>query len=335
VIGKELSVETVNHPEARTFDGEPFPPALACRSPRATLVEVCRWVERERDELIQRSSAHGALLFRGFPLGSAADFDAFVAAFGFESFSYDESLSNAVRVNLTERVFTANEAPPSATIRLHHEMAQTPVCPSRLFFFCHRPADRGGATSLCRSDLLFRRLSERAPDFAVDCERRGLRYTNVLPDEDDPDSALGRSWRSTLGVATRERAEAKLRSLGYTWEWRDDGCLCATSPTLPAVHRDESGRKAFFNQLIATRGWRDVRNDPATAVTFGDGTPVHAADIDLAESLAEEMAVDVVWQAGDVALVDNFVVMHGRRSFSGERSVYASLVRAPAWAAAD
>ena len=48
-----------------------------------------------------------------------------------------------------------------------------------------------------------------------------------------------------------------------------------------------------------------------------------------AVALAEELAFDVPWQAGDVALVDNYVVMHGRRPFSGTGGkVLASLVAA-------
>ena len=34
------------------------------------------------------------------------------------------------------------------------------------------------------------------------------------------------------------------------------------------------------------------------------------------------------WQQGDVALVDNFVTMHGRRTFTGTRKVLASLIAA-------
>ena len=52
------------------------------------------------------------------------------------AFTYDESLSNAVRRNRTDRVFTANEAPPELEIFLHHEMAQTPCFPRYLFFYC-------------------------------------------------------------------------------------------------------------------------------------------------------------------------------------------------------
>jgi alpha-ketoglutarate-dependent taurine dioxygenase len=42
--------------------------------------------------------------------------------------------------------------------------------------------------------------------------------------------------------------------------------------------------------------------------------------------LGDKLSFDLPWQTGDVALVDNFLVMHGRRPFSGSRRVLASLV---------
>ncbi len=88
----------------------------------------------------------------------------------------------------------------------------------------------------------------------------------------------------------------------------------------------DSGRKVFFNQLIAAfKGWKDSRNDPSTAITYGDGTPLDRDAALAAADLAEEVAVDLDWQQGDVALLDNFVVMHGRRPFKGTRKVLASL----------
>ena len=53
------------------------------------------------------------------------DFHRFIESFGLDNFKYADSFSNAVRHNRTERVFTANEAPPNVEIFLHHEMAQT------------------------------------------------------------------------------------------------------------------------------------------------------------------------------------------------------------------
>jgi alpha-ketoglutarate-dependent taurine dioxygenase len=46
----------------------------------------------------------------------------------------------------------------------------------------------------------------------------------------------------------------------------------------------------------------------------------------LAVAMAEELTVDLQWQQGDVALVDNLRVMHGRRPFEGKRRVLASLI---------
>ncbi len=40
----------------------------------------------------------------------------------------------------------------------------------------------------------------------------------------------------------------------------------------------------------------------------------------------EREAVNIEWKKGDVALLDNRLVMHARRAFEGPRKVFASLV---------
>jgi hypothetical protein len=312
------------------YDGRSFPTLLQNRTPAAPLEAVLRWIETNRRQVIEEAERCGAVLLRGCPVRTAEDFDRVVAAFDLPNFAYDDSLSNAVRINKTARVFTANEAPPEVSIPLHHEMAQTPVSPSKLFFFCEKPAETGGATPICRSDVLWQRLAERCPQFAADCATKGLRYANIMPSENDFKSGIGRSWQSTLKATTHDAAEDRLRRLGYEWEWLEDGCLKAVTPVLPAVRDLPDGRRAFFNQLIAaTRGWKDKRNDPSRSVTFGDGTPLDRDAAGIACELGEELSFDVPWEQGDVVLVDNCRAMHGRRAFTGTRKVLASLV-APA-----
>ncbi len=328
---RQLDVAAVSVKGQQTINHQVFPLVLQCRTPDANIAESADWVRARGDELLHQVTQHGAILFRGFPMASPQDFDAFITAFKLTNFPYYESLSNAVRVNWTERVFSANEAPPEVTIFFHHEMAQTPVFPAKLFFFCQQPADEGGETPICRSDVLFERLAEKCPRFARDCEEKGLQYTNVMPAENDPKSGMGRSWQSTLGAQTRDEAERRLQSLGYSWQWLPDGCLRATTPVLPAVRKVSPGRKTFFNQLIAAfRGWKDARNDPAEAIRFGDGTPLDRDAVGVAIDLADELTFDIPWQRGDAVLVDNFLTMHGRRTFRGTRKVLASLAD-PHW----
>jgi hypothetical protein len=248
----------------RTDDGSAtFPLILACQSDNATLDDTVEWISQNRATLDQQAAKHGAILFRGFPVVTDQDFDRFIRAFDFPNFTYQDSLSNAVRTNRTERVFTANEAPSSVNICLHHEMAQTPIYPSKLFFFCEKAAEQGGATPLCRSDVLFERMKHELPEFAADCENKGLLYSHVMPAADDAASGMGRSWQSTWKATTRQEAEQRMTSLGYTWEWQDDGCLKVTTPVLQAVPTLDDGRTAFFHQRRAAfPGGKDARNDP-------------------------------------------------------------------------
>ena len=130
-------------PGQQQYD-EVFPLVYLQTADNPTMEDAIRWIGEHRDRLVKQSSQHGAILFRCFPVRDHNDFDAFIRAFGLASFTYEESLSNAVRVNKTDLVFTANEAPPDVSIFLHHEMAQTPLFPSRLFFCCeHAPEELG------------------------------------------------------------------------------------------------------------------------------------------------------------------------------------------------
>ena len=270
---------------------------------------------------------HGVVLLRGLPLTTPDDFDSAIQRFYWENFTYEDSLSNAVRVVHSPRVFSANEAPPETTIFLHHEMAQTPLFPSKLFFFCQKTAKKGGSTPICRSDHLWELIQEELPEFSVNCKERGLKYTNVMPAEADLKSGMGRTWQSTLSVNSPKEAEFRLNELGYTWEWLNGNELKVTTPVLPAIRKLSDGRYSFFNQLIAAfKGWKDARNDPSKSITFGDGSIINPYDISKVSDLADAITFDIQWEDGDLAIIDNFLCMHGRRSYTGTRKVLASLV---------
>ena len=322
-----LEAQALKLSDQQEYNGQPFP--LALKVSTASLEDACGWAHDKATDIGAQASKHGAVLVRGLPLASPEDFDAIVTAFGFPNFSYEDSLSNAYRINYTPRVFSANEAPPEVTIFLHHEMAQTPIYPSKLFFFCQTAPAEGGATPICRSDILWERLTEQLPNFASSCRDKGLKYSLTMAGESDESSGMGRSWQSTFSAESREAAEARMNELGYSWQWQPNGDLRATTPVLPAVRDLGDGRSSFFNQLIAAfKGWKDTRNDPSKAITFGDDTTLDPDDVAKSSELADEVTFDIPWQDGDLALVDNYTAMHGRRTFSGTRKVLASLVAA-------
>jgi len=206
--------------ELRFSDSE-FPTIVENDGSITNLNDAEQWITRNLDVLEKELSSTGAILFRGFPVSDAQSYDDFFSAFGFETFTYQESLSNAVRINFTEKVFTANEAPKNAEIFLHNEMAQTPIFPTIISLFCEAAAEQGGATSLCRSDWVYKELYKSHPLETAKLEELGVKYTTHMPALDSPESAQGRGWKSTLGVETKAHAEDKLSSLGYSWEWHN------------------------------------------------------------------------------------------------------------------
>lgn len=291
---------------------------------------VIAWLANNADQIKTQLANVGAVLFRGFPVVTAEDFDAFSAAFGYEDFTYAESLSNAVRINFTPRVFTANEAPPDVEIFLHHEMAQTPISPEKLFFCCLSAAEKGGATPLCRSDLLYAEFKKVHPIWAEQFRSLGLKYKLSMPLEEDLSSGQGRSWRSTLNVISTAEAEEKLRSLGYSWQWEEDESLTTTTPVLPAVKQLPDGSESFYNQVIAvSMGWEKIGGSSGKTLSFGNDEVIPEESLSTLVELAKHYTVPLDWQDGDVALVDNHRVMHGRYPFSGnrKRSVVVCLAR--------
>jgi len=297
-----------------------FPQVVANNGECADIDQFCSWISANLEALERQVTQSGVLLLRGFPLRTAEQFDRASRAFGYENFTYRDSLSNAVRINHTERVFTANEAPPHVEINMHNEMAQTPLFPERILFFCASAAEQGGATPVCRCDRLHDELKREDPALIERFERHGVCYTTVMPAENDANSGQGRSWCDTLSVADVEQAERKLDRLGYRWEWLDDGRLRATSPALPAVIQLEDGRKVFFNQLVAAYlGWEGVREEPSRALRFGDGGEIPRTALERIAERVEAANFDLQWRDGDLAVVNNYLAMHGRRPYGGER----------------
>ncbi|CAM6118733.1 unnamed protein product [Calypogeia fissa] len=315
-------------PEQKTFGGLSFPEVLVPSdvSLRKAGAAVAEWVKENKEFINGVLHKSSAIVFRGFGVNSAADFNAFVEALGYPELPYVGGA--APRTNVVGRVFTSNESPPDQKIPFHHEMAQVPEYPAKVFFFCEVEAAEGGETPIVLSHRVYDRMATEWPEFVREIEEKGLIYNRVLGEGDDPSSPIGRGWQSTFLTKDRQEAEKKAAKLGMTLEWLDDGVKSVSGP-LPAVKTDESrGRKVWFNSMVAAfTGWEDARNKPQEAVTFGDGKPLPKEAVLACLQILTEESVAIPWQKGDVFLLDNIAVQHARKAFVPPRRVLAALAK--------
>lgn len=320
-----IQLQEIFIPQQKKFDDIVFPLVLTPQQDSTLLSDFIHYIQQNKDDIEQRLYKHGAILFRGFPVKSAQDMDTVFKAFGRPDLEYIGGA--AVRSNVYGSVHTANESPSHCYITFHHEMAQVPVYPQRLFFFCEIPATKGGATPICLSHVVYDKTQQVEPQFVKDVEDKGLIYTRIVSQEDDPESSQGRGLFSTFLTRDKQLCIERAARLGVTLEWLDNGDVKTLSNVIPGVKLyDKNGKKVWFNSLVAAyTGWKDKRNDPVKAITYGDGSPLPKDAVYKCLNIMTENCVAFPWQVGDVLYIDNNAVLHSRERFEGPRRILACL----------
>jgi len=333
-----MASDPVEHcvlPTCRTYNEISFP---LCIKPTTEVLssdplELAKWAASESSGLESLVKRHGAILLRGFgaSLATPESFCAFIED-GIQLPNFPYALGNAVRTAIVrDRVFTANESPPDKPIPWHHELAQTPVYPERILFYCDFPASQGGETPILLSTAVYANIEQKHPDFLEKLGRVGVVYSRIMTAHDRPSSAIGRGWWGTFGAKTKEEAEKALSKRGYNYEWLPEDKLREISPVLDAVKKVQgSGKHAFFNQMVAVwNGWKDEFNTPEDCVRFGDGSKLDPVVMGDVTEILDQHKVSIPWEKGDILYIDNMQVQHSRAPFVGKRKVLASLANAP------
>ena len=323
-----MSFAIKNIPEQRKVNGLDFP-LLIEPSDNTTATDKQRfleWVNTNDAQLHEKLIQHGAILFRGFPVQSADDFEAMLNNSQYKNMPYVGGAAPRNQVTET-RIITANESPATEKIPFHHEMAQVPNPPGYIFFYCDIASPTGGATSILHSAEICEKFKAIDTDFFEKVKEQGVRYVRVMPEETDKQSAIGRSWKETFQVTNKIDAEKVMQEAGMRWQWLDNGNIRTETKTLPAIRHDqETANEVFFNAMVVVyTGWNDSRNNGETAVVTGDGEYLNH---EVMQALVKEMddtCVNFPWQNGDVLWINNYTTLHARQPFSGDRRILASI----------
>ncbi|MFI0370674.1 TauD/TfdA family dioxygenase [Actinomadura sp. 1N219] len=236
---------------------------------------------------------------------------------------------NSPRTKVGDNVYTSTEYPAEMTISMHNELSYSSSWPSRLMFYCEIAAESGGATPVVDGTRWLGALDQEVRDAFAG----GVRYTQNLHDG----YGLGKSWQDTFETEDRDRVEAYLADMEATWEWRPDGALRVSQIRPATVRHPVTGDEVWFNQADQ---WHPAALGDETAaaladvlpeeelpqsVSYADGGPIPAEHVLQVRDRGLSEAVDVDWVAGDVLLIDNVLVGHGRRPFTGSRRVLVAM----------
>jgi alpha-ketoglutarate-dependent taurine dioxygenase len=295
-----------------TVDGAPRP---------SSLVEFLSDTAATAEMLV----AAKAIVFRGFGL-TAGDLDDVMDLLLSNRLAYVHG--NSPRTKVGDNVYTSTEYPAAYTISMHNEMSYSARWPGRLLFFCDRAPETGGATPVVDGAAWLAALGDDiGAAFAG-----GVTYTQNL----HGGKGFGRSWQDTFETTDRSTVDGFLAAVGADWRWHAGGLR--VSHTRPAtVRHPVTGAEVWFNQAdqwhlagLADETARALlqimtEDDLPQNVTFADGSPIPADHIRRIQECGLSTAVDVDWGRGDLLVIDNVLVGHGRRPYTGDRRILVAM----------
>jgi alpha-ketoglutarate-dependent taurine dioxygenase len=287
-------------------------------------LDLPAWARANRGWLEGKLRQHGALLLRGFTVGSVAAFEEFASAVCPDLFGEYGDLPSEQG---GDKVYRSTPYPAKKVILFHNESSHMHRWPLKQMFFCVQPSITGGETPIVDCRELYRALPEGLiRRFA----ERKLLYTRNFSE------GLDVSWQDFFLTSDRGAVEEYCRNAGIHCEWTDSGLRTRQSAVAVARH-PQTGEPIFFNQLQLHHpaclepelrealGALFAEEDFPRNVTYGDGSRIEDSVMAEVSDAYWATAVSFPWQAGDILLLDNMLVAHARQSYTGPRKIVVAM----------
>ncbi|MFD7338127.1 TauD/TfdA family dioxygenase [Streptomyces violascens] len=264
---------------------------------------------------------HGAVLVRGLRLASAADLALAAEELGVTGMVEREGFTS--RQAYPDGVYSTSEWASEDQLCMHHELSYAAVVPSIALFGCLVAPERGGTTTVADGE----RVLDLLPDALVArFERDGWELTRTYYE-------FGLTWAEAFGTDDRARVEEYCSSHSLDCIWTEEGGL-RTRQRRPAVLRHPvTGRRGWFNQAAflhesaldpLIREYLESLYGPEGLpfrTTYGNGDPISTDVVDAINAAYQSACWSEPWQAGDLLVLDNLRMAHGRDPYEGAREV--------------
>lgn len=322
---KRVAPQAVQQSTANVVDIRPLPCGVMTVQANSHDVDLPRWARGERQALNQRLSNHGALLFRGFAINTAKDFEQAAEAICPELFG---EYGDLPRTGVSDKVYGSTPYPEDKAILFHNESSHLQQWPMKIWFCCLQPARQGGATPIVDCRKIYQALS---PEIRDCLEQKQLMYVrNYI-------KGLDVNWQDFFHTSDRSVVEQRCQAAGIEWEWLEDDGL-QTRQIRPALARHpHTGEWVVFNQLqLHHLSYLDNPTQQSLLslfgedrlprqVYYGDGSPIEPAVLNALQTAYIEAEQVFTWQQGDILMLDNMLMAHGRHSYIGPRKIAVAM----------
>lgn len=308
--------------ESQIGDDQTLPLVM---EPAADQVDLADWARNNREYIEQKLSQHGGILFRGFQLKGADDFERVAASICRELYS---EYGDLPREGVAGKVYTSTPYPEDKSILYHNESSHMSRWPSKINFFCITVAKEGGATPIVDCRKVYQGLD---PKIRETFAEKGLMYVRNFSE------GLDVSWQRFFGTEDKSVVKESCHKAGMTCEWTSNDGLRIRQRCQAVLRHPKTGELSFFNQVqlhhvhclepAVRQSLLSIfkRDDLPRHVYYGDGSPIEDSVMDHVGEVYEKHAVRFQWQQGDMVSLDNMLVAHARDPYVGPRKIVVAL----------
>jgi alpha-ketoglutarate-dependent taurine dioxygenase len=296
--------------------------------PQLKSVDLLDWARNNGAFIKSSLLKHGGLFFRGFGLRDEGDFHRFLEAVDADLMYYTEGATP--RTKVAGKIYTSTEFPSDQSIAPHNELNYVTTWPMKIWFFCVTAPEVGGETPMVDVRRVWNRLPEEVREPFLD--KGWMLVRNFM-------EGFGLPWQASYRCETREEFEAYLEKADVQGEWINDKHL-RTRQVRPAVARHgETGETCWFNHVafwhvssleasVREIFLRDLGEDNLPYNTYyGDGSRIEDSVVEILREAYRQELVAIPWQEGDVMMLDNMLVAHGRHPFQGPRKILTAMAQ--------
>ena len=293
--------------------------------PDSDEIDLADWASSHREVIESDLLKHGAILFRGFNLNSAADFENVANAIHPNLFG---EYGDLPREGVSGKVYGSTPYPPDKAILFHNESSHLHRWPLKIWFFCVQPAQQGGETPILDCRKIYQLLN---PKLREKFEEKQLMYVRNYIE------GLDVSWQDFFHTTDKTEVEDYCRQARMEFEWLENNSL-KTRKICPAVAKHPKIREpVFFNQFqLHHASCLDsaVRQSLLSLfeedklprnVYYGDGTPIEDSVMEEIGAIYQENQISFTWQKGDILMLDNMLTAHSRNPYVGSRKIVVAM----------
>lgn len=289
--------------------------------PNVRNVNLASWATSNAGKIETYLQKHGGVLFRGFELGSVDAFQEVVPHLIGKPMAYTQRSSP--RSAVKDRIYTSTDYPADQCINMHNELSYAFNWPLKIAFFCLQPAPVRGETPIADSRTVLGLLGEHTrKKFA----QKGIMYVRNLTGD------IGMSWQEVFQTEDRRAVEEYCAGNGMDFEWKAGGLVIRWVKPAVVVH-PKTGEPTWFNhgyffnyRALDPSAQLALKKDELPYNTcYGDGSEIEP-DVVQEINYAYRTATRVFsWEKGDLLLLDNMLMAHGRNSYEGERRILVAM----------